>query len=128
MSDEKNVVDGETVEVVASTEASVKPVRRRLDDTEFFNINEEVATGDNPTIEKIAELTGMTKSSVTQRRGLFNKTYKVLDPPVTLTALPRGTTKLSVTDMHKTIVAAIAAKKEAAAEAELEAEMESDAS
>ena len=91
----------------------------RLDDIEFFDINEQVATGDNPTIGEIARRTGLQPSSVTQRRLSFNKTYGELDPPTVLTKLPRGSRKIPVKEMHAQILATIATRK---AEAEAKEE------
>jgi len=62
--------------------------RVRVSDKEFFRINEEVAKSDNPSVEEVAKRTGLKPGSVTQRRNLFNRTFK--DQGLVLTAFPRG--------------------------------------
>jgi hypothetical protein len=75
------------VETEEQEQAETQQVRRYLDDFEFYQICEEVVNGDNPTKEAIAERTGLTVSTVTQRRHSFNKEY---GPEFRLTDLPKG--------------------------------------
>lgn len=78
-----------TVETVETESTPVSETTRVvLNDEEFFDINEEVAKSDNPTIDRIAELTGLAVTTVKQRRSQFNSQFRSFG--ITLTGLPRG--------------------------------------
>lgn len=94
--------------------------RVRTTDEKFFEVCEEVAKSDSPTIKAVSERLGITPASVTQRRNAFNAQYR--DLGLVLTPFPRG-------GGQKKDVNAIAAKllamRAAASESESESESES---
>lgn len=71
--------------------AEVK-TRVRVNDADFFKVNEEVAN--DPEIQagghtvEVSRRLGMTVQSVTQRRNTFNRTFR--DSGLTLTPFPKG--------------------------------------
>lgn len=78
--------------------------RVRISDEDFYRINEEVAASDNPTVAAVAEATGLKAGSVTQRRNLFNRTFR--DKGITLTPLRRGGgAKKNVDDVAERLLA-----------------------
>lgn len=100
----------------AETPQAESTQRVRTTDEKFFEVCEEVAKSDSPTIKAVSERLGITPASVTQRRNAFNAQYR--DLGLVLTPFPRG-------GGQKKDVNAIAAKLLAMRAAASESESES---
>lgn len=111
MADENAVEATETEATPA--EAPENTGRVSLTWEEFYDLNEEVATGDNPTIAAIAEATGYAESTVKQKRSEFNTLFKPHD--LRLTDLPKGGRPKANPEDLTDIAARLIAKREAVA-------------
>lgn len=75
---------------VATTAAEATPSRVRTTDEKFFEVNERIAKSGigSGHVSKVAAELGITDASVTQRRNVFNRTYR--EHGLTLTPFTRG--------------------------------------
>jgi len=91
MADETSVEGVESVETETETVESSggeATARVYLTNEEFYDIHERIMGEPEPSIEKVAEATGLTVNSAKARRSKWNATFK--PHGLSLTAFPRG--------------------------------------